>query len=84
MALSLVAAGSVLLGCQSTLLTYKGARLTQGAAIPLVEGASHVELMTLPPGTASMAFGYSGEARSTGDDDGGGGDTPFWFEPVVR
>jgi hypothetical protein len=161
MALLLVGAGIVLLGCQSALLTYKGARVTQGAAIPLQEGASHAdqfvatdvvidyrytrkgdaldlsgtaqfapgiqnnflvvprfymrvyfadaqggvlgyhgivtsgngysndqmrfhEQLTLPSGTASMAFAYSGEARSTGADDGGGGDVPFWFEPVGR
>jgi hypothetical protein len=161
MALILVAAGFALQGCQSAPLSYQGARLTQGAVIPVLEGASHAdqyvapdvvidyryartgdalelsgtaqfapgiqnnflvvprfymrvyfadargailgyhgivtsgygysddqmrfrEQMTLPPGTASMAFGYSGDARSTGDDDGGGGDTPLWFEPVVR
>ena len=161
MPLTLVAAGMILMGCQSALLTYKGARLTQGAGIPVLEGASHAdqfvapdvvidyrytrkgdaldlsgtaqfapgiqnnflvvsrfymrvyfadtqggvlgyhgivtsgngysndqmrfhEQLTLPPGTASMAFAYSGEARSTGSDDGGGGDVPFWFEPVGR
>ncbi len=42
------------------------------------------ERITVPPGTALMAFGYSGEARGTGSDDGAGGDTPFWYEPVAR
>jgi hypothetical protein len=37
--------------------------------------------ITLPPGTALMAFGYDGEARSTGE---GKGASPFWFEPVSR
>jgi len=161
MPLTLVATVIVLVGCQSALLTYKGARLQQGAVIPVLEGTVHADQfvapdvvidykytrngdsldlsgtaqfapsiqnnfstvprfymrvyvadaqgailgyhgivtsgygysddhmrfhqrMALPPGTALMAFGYSGDARSTGDDDGGGGDTPFWFEPVVR
>jgi hypothetical protein len=161
MPLTLVATGIVLVGCQSALLSYKGARLQQGAVIPVLEGAAHAdhfvapdvvidykytrngdsldlsgtaqyapsiqnnfstvprfylrvyfadaqggilgyhgivtsgygysddhmrfhERMALPPGTDLMAFGYSGDARSTGDDDGGGGDTPFWYEPAVR
>ena len=37
--------------------------------------------ITLPPGTALMAFGYAGEARGTGE---GKGAAPFWFEPVSR
>ena len=44
------------------------------------------EKLLLPPGTANMAFSYSGQAR---DSDGagknkGGGDMPFWQVPIVR
>jgi hypothetical protein len=43
------------------------------------------EKMLLPPGTANMAFSYSGEARdSSTDEDNGGGDMPFWQVPIVR
>ena len=44
------------------------------------------EKLLLPPGTANMAFSYSGQARDssgTGDDNGGG-DMPFWQVPIVR
>jgi hypothetical protein len=43
------------------------------------------EKIKLPPGTASMAFSYSGEARSSGSrDEGGGGVSSFWSIPVVK
>jgi hypothetical protein len=43
------------------------------------------EKIPLPPGTAGMAFSYSGEARSGGGrQDGGGGPTPFWEVPIVN
>jgi hypothetical protein len=40
----------------------------------------------LPPGTAYMAFGYSGEARDNGGghDDGGAVEISFWEYPVSR
>lgn len=38
--------------------------------------------MSLPPGTTAMAFGYTGEARGTGDDDSG--TTSFFYIPVAR
>ena len=40
----------------------------------------------LPPGTAYMAFAYSGEARDNGGghDDGGAVDISFWEYPVSR
>ncbi len=40
------------------------------------------ERIALPPGTALMAFGYSGDAATTGQ--GKGGAFPFWYEPVTR
>ncbi len=40
------------------------------------------EKLLLPPGTANMAFSYSGEARDGGDN--GGEEMPFWQAPVVR
>jgi hypothetical protein len=45
------------------------------------------EHLTLPPGTAVMAFGYSGYARDTGGHrDGGGGNTEahFYYDPSVH
>ncbi len=43
------------------------------------------EKIKLPPGTASMAFSYTGEARSSGSrQDGGGGFVSFWFVPIVE
>lgn len=44
------------------------------------------EKLLLPPGTANMAFSYSGQARDSGDagKDNGGGETPFWQVPIVR
>jgi hypothetical protein len=43
------------------------------------------EKITLPPGTAYMAFSYSGEARSSGSrQDGGAAVTSFWAIPVVK
>jgi len=41
--------------------------------------------LLLPPGTANMAFSYSGQARDSGtDEDNGGGEMPFWQVPIVR
>lgn len=42
------------------------------------------EKLSLPRGTAGMAFGYSGQARdiSGAGDDRGGGEIPFWQIPV--
>jgi hypothetical protein len=45
------------------------------------------ERMALPPGTAYMAFAYTGEARDNsggGDDAGGAVETSFWEYPVGR
>ncbi len=43
------------------------------------------ETIVLPPGTAGMAFSYSGQARMSGSrQDGGGGITTFWEIPIVR
>ena len=42
------------------------------------------ENILLPPGTASMAFSYSGEARSGGGRQDGGGVTTFWGVPIVK
>jgi hypothetical protein len=43
------------------------------------------EKILLPPGTANMAFSYSGEARSSGSRrDGGGGVTSFWGVPIAK
>jgi hypothetical protein len=44
------------------------------------------EKLLLPPGTANMAFSYSGQARDSGGDgdDKGGGDMYFWEVPIVR
>jgi len=44
------------------------------------------EKIPLPPGTAKMAFSYSGQARSGGGgrQDGGGGFTSFWEVPIVK
>jgi len=43
------------------------------------------EKIQLPPGTANMVFSYSGEARSGGGrQDGGGGNTSFWEVPIVK
>lgn len=38
-------------------------------------------LITIPPGTASMAFSYRGEARSSGVEDDGGS-MYFWEYPI--
>ncbi len=43
---------------------------------------SFTKTMTLPAGTAAMAFGYTGEARGTGDDEAG--TTSFFYIPVER
>ena len=44
------------------------------------------EKLLLPPGTANMAFSYSGQARDSGGDGkgSGGGVTPFWQIPIIR
>lgn len=43
------------------------------------------EKIQVPPGTANMAFSYSGEARSSGSrQEGGGGVTSFWQIPIVK
>lgn len=43
------------------------------------------EKIPLPPGTAKMAFSYSGQARSGGGrQDGGGGFTSFWEVPTIK
>jgi hypothetical protein len=44
------------------------------------------EKLLLPPGTANMAFSYSGQARGSGGagKEDGGGDMPFWQVPIVR
>ncbi|MBE0555842.1 MAG: hypothetical protein IH628_01305 [Proteobacteria bacterium] len=43
------------------------------------------ENISLPPGTAYIAFSYSGQARPSGSrSDGGGMITPFWAVPVVK
>ena len=44
------------------------------------------EKLLLPPGTANMAFSYSGDARESGGagKEDGGGDMPFWQVPIVR
>ena len=44
------------------------------------------EKLLLPPGTANMAFSYSGQARfsGSGGKGDGGGDMPFWQVPIVR
>ena len=44
------------------------------------------EKLLLPPGTANMAFSYSGQARGSGSGgkEDGGGDMPFWQVPIVR
>jgi len=44
------------------------------------------EKLLLPPGTANMAFSYSGRARdsSGAGKDRGSGDMPFWQVPIVR
>lgn len=38
--------------------------------------------ITLPSGTAAMAFGYTGKARAVGDQEQGGGGTEFSHYPV--
>ncbi len=44
------------------------------------------EKLLLPPGTANMAFSYSGQARDSDGfgSDKGDGDMPFWQVPIVR
>ena len=44
------------------------------------------EKLLLPPGTANMAFSYSGQASGSGGagKEDGGGDMPFWQVPIVR
>jgi hypothetical protein len=45
------------------------------------------EHLTLPPGTAVMAFGYTGYARDTGggrDDGGGQSEAHFFYDPAVH
>ena len=45
------------------------------------------EQLTLPPGTAVMAFGYNGYARDTGghrDDGGGSTEAHFFYDPAVH
>jgi hypothetical protein len=42
------------------------------------------EKIPLPPGTANMAFSYSGQARASGRQEGGGAYTSFWEVPIVR
>lgn len=41
------------------------------------------ERLTLPPGTAFMAFGYSGRAADGGHHDGRT-ETSFWFDPIAH
>jgi hypothetical protein len=40
--------------------------------------------IVLPPGTASMAFGYDGEAQGGSGNRGQGAAIPFWYSPVYR
>jgi hypothetical protein len=42
------------------------------------------EHLTLPPGTAFMAFGYNGYARDTGGKDSGNTETRFFYDPAVH
>jgi hypothetical protein len=44
------------------------------------------EKLLLPPGTANMAFSYSGTARDSSNTgvNKGSGDMPFWQVPIVR
>jgi hypothetical protein len=62
MLLSSVVAGVILLGCQSALLSYKGARLHQGAAIPVLEGAVHANQFVAPDLVIDYKYARNGDS----------------------
>jgi hypothetical protein len=69
---------------QGTVLANRGI-VTSGYGYPDDDMRFRDKIM-LPPGTAYMAFGYSGEARDSGGghDDGGAVEISFWEYPVSR
>jgi hypothetical protein len=76
----------------SVFFTDQGGNILQDTGImtPGSDDTNHQirfsEKIRLPPGTADMAFSYSGQARDSDGvgNDKGGGDMPFWQVPIIR
>lgn len=65
---------------QGTVLGYRGI-IASGYGYSSDRMRFH-ELVTLPPGTAFMAFGYSGHAYDSSHDDRV--EKSFWFDPIAH